>query len=98
MSDISTEALAKILEMACPAMDDLKRISAEDYSIDLPGNGSWVWVGKSNNYPRIAIIERSLSQSGDERVDAIKDLCVIAPALAREVIALRSELAKGGAQ
>ena len=90
--DTSTARLEAILEKACPAMDDLKRIDAESYSIDFPGTGAWTWVGKHDNAPSLATFQRGWSSAGDAQQDAIEAMCIMAPALAREVLALRAAL------
>ncbi|MFE3838919.1 hypothetical protein [Pseudogemmobacter sonorensis] len=84
---ITVEYLTDLLKKAGPAMDDLHRISAEDWGVEMPDDGGWTFVGKRENHPRLIVIERGFGDNADQRQDAIEALCILAPTLARKVIA-----------
>lgn len=84
---MTASELEKLLADAGAAMDGLHRISAEDWGVDMPGDGGWVFVGKRENAPRLIVIETGFGSSADRRQDAIERLCILAPVLARRVIA-----------
>lgn len=85
--NMTAAELEKLLADAGPAMDGMHRISADDWGVDMPGDGGWVFVGKRENAPRLIVIETGFGSSADRRLDAIERLCILAPTLARRVIA-----------
>ncbi len=98
MTAPDTDTLAGLLAEATPAMDGLRRIKADDWSVEMPGDGGWSYVGREDDAPRIIVIERGWGKSADARQDAVERLCILAPALAAEVIALRAQVAKDKAR
>ncbi|MFE3837317.1 hypothetical protein [Pseudogemmobacter sonorensis] len=88
-----TEDLRKLLDEAGPAMDGLRRITADDWSVDMPGYGGWTFVGKRENHPRLIVIETGFGASADRRQDAIERLCIMAPDLARKHLADQDRIA-----
>lgn len=89
---MDTKLLESLLAEAMPAMDGLKRIAAEDWSVDMPADGGWSFLGREDNSPRIIVIERGFGRSADARHNAIESLIALAPTLAREVIELRRKV------
>lgn len=81
------QALEKLLADVTPAMDGLKVINADGWFIDGPGVYSWGFLGRQDNRPRIAVIEKGYGACADERLDAVQSICALAPTLARRVIA-----------
>lgn len=98
MTAPDTDTLAGLLALAMPAMDGLRRIEADDWSVEMPGDGGWSFVGRADNAPRLIVIERGWGKTADERHGAVERLCILSPTLAAETIALRAQAAEDKAR
>lgn len=84
---MTAQELEMLLNDATPAMDGLKRIRADDWSVDGPCDFTWSFIGRENDSPRVIVIERGMGRSADARQEAIERLCILASTLARREIA-----------